>query len=309
MTAAAARRRHAANDTNMPRIAYVNGRYCPFAAATVHVEDRGYQFGDGVYEVFAVHRGRLVDELDHWARLDRSLDEIRLPWPMGLRGLRLVVREVVRRNRVTDRGVVYLQITRGVAPRAHGFPVDAKVALVITARALKPFDADQQRDGVSVISIPDVRWRRPDIKAIALLPNVLGKQQAAEAGAYEAWQVASDGTVTEGTASNAWIVAAPGALITRPANHCILNGIARCAVSRLATADGMTVTERPFSVDEAKSAPEAFLTGTTSLVKPVVRIDDCVIGDGRIGPTTSRLLDLYVQHMDNQPDGLGNLRA
>lgn len=284
----------------MSRIAYVNGRYCPHARACVHVEDRGYQFSDGVYEVIAVRGGRLVDEDEHFGRLDRSLGELRLAWPVAPASLRVILREVLRRNRITDCGAVYLQVTRGVAPRSHAFPVGVPGSLVVTARILPAFDRDTLRAGVTVITLPDLRWKRRDIKSVSLLPNVLGKQAAIEAGAFEAWLVDESGAVTEGTASNAWIVTTAGELVTRPADAAILNGITRIAVLRIATGCGVAVNERPFSVDEAKSASEAFLTSTTSLVRPVIRIDDQAIGNGRIGPLTERLFDLYWQHFNGR---------
>jgi D-alanine transaminase len=281
----------------MSRIAYVNGRYRLHADAVVHVEDRGYQFADGVYEVIAVQRGRLVDEEAHLSRLDRSLAELRIPWPMSRRALRVVVAEVIRRNRILESGLVYMQVTRGVAPRSHVFPPGVASSLVVTARSLPRFDRDAARKGVAVITIPDNRWKRCDIKSVSLLPNVLGKQQAKEAGAFEAWMIDSDGAVTEGTSSNAWIVSGSAELLTRQASSAILNGITRRAVLDIAAEQGCRLVERPFTVGEAKSAAEAFLTSTTSLVKPVVRIDDTTIGDGRIGPLTERLLELYAGHM------------
>jgi D-alanine transaminase len=281
----------------MSRIAYVNGRYLLHADAVVHVEDRGYQFADGVYEVIAVQWGRLVDEEPHLSRLGRSLSELRIPWPMSPRALRMVIAEVIRRNRILDGGLVYVQITRGVAPRSHAFPSGVASSLVVTARPLPPFDRNAARKGVAVITIPDIRWKRCDIKSVSLLPNVLGKQQAIDAGAFDAWMIDSDGAVTEGTASNAWIVSGAGELVTRQASSAILNGITRRAVLDIAADQGCRLVERPFTVAEAKSAAEAFLTSTTSVVKPVVRIDDKMIGDGEIGPLTERLLNLYAGHM------------
>ena len=217
----------------MPRIAYVNGRYAPFGDALVHVEDRGYQFADGVYEVISLHAGRLVDEEPHLDRLDRSLGELQIDWPMGRRTLQLVLREVVRRNRLQD-GLVYLQVSRGSAPRDHKFPAACEPSLVITVRRARPPNRRLAEEGATVITIPDIRWRRCDIKSVSLLPNVLAKQQAVEAGAYEAWLVDEDGWVTEGTSSNAWIVTAKGELITRDACRAILDGVTRRAVLRIA---------------------------------------------------------------------------
>ena len=285
----------------MTRIAYVNGRYVPHGEAAVHVEDRGYQFADGVYEVIAVHRGRLVDEHGHLDRLERSLGELRIAPPMTRRALRVVIGEVVRRNRLGHDGMIYLQVTRGVAPRNHVFPEAADSALVVTARRLPPFDAAAET-GVDVITIPDIRWARRDIKSISLLPNVLGKQQAQDAGAYEAWMVDGEGQVTEGTLSNAWIVTAEGELVTRHADRAILSGITRRAILELARREGIGFVERPFTVDEAKAAREAFLTGTTVLVKPVLHIDGQAVGDGRAGPLTGKLAAFYAAHMKTQEE-------
>lgn len=282
----------------MGKIAYVDGRYVPHRRAYVHVEDRGYQFADGVYEVIAVNRGRLIDEEPHLDRLARSLAELRLRWPMSRDALRLVMREMIRRNRLVGLGSLYLQITRGVAARNHLFPVRAEPVLVMTARALPPFDRQAARRGVRVITLDDLRWRRPDIKSVSLLPNVLAKQQAFEAGAYEAWLVDERGMVTEGTASNAWIVTAADELVTRAADRSILGGITRAAVLRIARQHRLRLVERPFTVEEAKAATEAFLTSTTSWVKPVVEIDDVPVGDGVVGPLTDRLLALYAAHAE-----------
>lgn len=284
----------------MSRIAYVNGRYVPHGQAAVHVEDRGYQFADGVYEVIAVHRGRLVDEEGHLDRLARSLGELRIAWPMSRRALQVVIREVLRRNRVVD-GKLYFQITRGVAPRNHAFPAAADSALVMTVQHSPPLDEETAAlKGVEVITIPDIRWTRRDIKSVSLLPNVLGKQQAVEAGAYEAWMVDADGNVTEGTSSNAWIVTKDGDLVTRNPSQAILNGITRIAILDLARAEGVSFVERPFSVAEAKQAREAFVTSTTSLVKPVVRIDGQPVGNGNPGMLTDKIRAYYLDHMRAQ---------
>ncbi|MBV8652851.1 MAG: D-amino-acid transaminase [Alphaproteobacteria bacterium] len=283
----------------MSRIAYVNGRYLPHGDAAVHIEDRGYQFADGVYEVIAVKEGGLVDEELHMVRLERSLSELRIAPPMARRSLALVMREVIRRNRVRN-GIVYLQATRGVARRDHPFPADASTSLVITSRSAKPLNRKAQEEGVKVISIPDIRWARCDIKSVSLLPNVLGKQQARESGAYEAWQIDRDGMVTEGTSTNAWIVTKDGELVTRQTGNEILNGCTRLALLDLARAARLTLAERPFSLAEAKAAREAFLSSTTSIVLPVVQIDDAVIGDGKPGPLGRQLLALYSAHAERE---------
>lgn len=279
----------------MSRIAYVAGQYLPHRQAAVHIEDRGYQFGDGVYEVIAVVGGHLVDEAPHLVRLHRSLSELRIPAPMGDAALRLVIREVIRRNGV-ETGIVYLQVTRGAAPREHAFPKAAKPMLVITSRRSRPADPRLGRDGIAVITIPDIRWQRCDIKSVALVPNVLGKQQAREAGAYEAWQIDREGHVTEGTSTNAWIVTQDGAVVTRAADNAILNGVTRAAVLDIIGREGYRFVERPFSVAEAKVAREAFLTSTTADLLAVVRIDGDPVADGKPGPLSRKLREAYLSH-------------
>ena len=273
----------------MPRIAYVNGRYLPHHAARVHIEDRGYQFADGVYEVMAVEYGQAIDEAGHLDRLERSLGEIRLAQPMSRAALSAVLRETIRRNRVR-RGIVYLQVSRGVARRDHAFPRRAtRASLVATARSVTRAAPQRYPGGVRVITLPDIRWSRCDIKSIALLANVLAKQAAVEAGAYEAWQVDAEGAVTEGASTNAWIVEGGARVVTRPVGNAILSGVTRGVVLGLARAEGLDLDERAFTVAEAKAAPEAFLTSTTSFVLPVVAIDGCAIGGGTPGPVTRRL--------------------
>lgn len=279
----------------MSRIAYVNGQYLPQRLAAVHIEDRGYQFADGVYEVLAVVGGRLVDEAPHLARLARSLGELRIAAPVSEAALKIVMREVLRRNCVAD-GIVYLQVTRGAAPRDHAFPKTAQPVLVVTARGRRAIDPLLAENGISVITIPDIRWQRCDIKSVALTANVLGKQQAREAGAYEAWQVDRDGLVTEGTSTNAWIVSPDGAVVTRQADAAILNGVTRLAVFDIIRREGGRLLERPFTVAEAKAAREAFLTSTTAELLPVVRIDGDPVGDGVPGPLSRRLREYYQQH-------------
>ena len=280
----------------MSRWAYVNGRYVPHREASVHVEDRGYQFADGVYEVVLVHAGAMIDEIPHLDRLDRSLDELRIDPPMGRMALRAVLREVVRRNRIRT-GLVYLQITRGVARRDHAFPTGVKPALVVTAKRLTLPREETLESGVRVVTIEDIRWQRCDIKSVSLLPNVLGKQHARENGAYEAWQIDQDGNVTEGTSSNSWIVTHDDRLLTRPATHEILNGITRQTILKLAAARGLTFEERAFSLDEALAAREAFISSATSFVTPVTQIDDTTLGNGRAGSFTMDLRSAYFDYM------------
>ena len=281
----------------MPRIAYVNGRYLPHAKAAVHIEDRGYQFADGVYEVVPVHTGLLVDEELHLDRLERSLRELRIAMPMGREALKLISREVMRRNHLNN-GFLYMQMTRGVAPRDHKFPAAAKPAVVMTVRQMKPASKEKLEAGVPVITLPDIRWARRDIKSVSLLPNCLAKQQAHEAGAVEAWMVDGDGYVTEGTSTNAWIVTADNVLVTRSATHDILNGITRIALLDRVAAEGVTFEERPFTVEEALNAKEAFITSSTNYVMPVTEIDGRAIGNGHPGLLTMKLRDAYVAHIE-----------
>ena len=274
----------------MSRIAYVNGRYLPQAQAGVSIEDRGYQFADGVYEVVELRAGRLVDEVLHLTRLARSLGELKMAPPLAGSALGLVMREVVRRNGIAN-GMIYLQVTRGVAPRAHPFPDPApRPALVVTAKAADPTKAAAKAaQGMKVITLPDLRWKRPDIKSISLLPNVLAKAEAKARGAGEAWLTDEAGLIHEGAASNAWIVAADGRLVTHPPDRSILQGITRTTLLRLIAAMGLALEERGFTRDEAWAAREAFTTGATTIVMPVVAIDDRPIGDGRPGPIAIEL--------------------
>jgi D-alanine transaminase len=286
----------------MPRIAYVNGRYTPHADASVHVEDRGYQFADGVYEVCEVARGNIMDMTRHLDRLDRSLRELRIEWPMARRALQMVMREVVRRNHV-ENGLVYLQVTRGVAPRDHYFPAaGTRPAVVVTAKRSSPAAAARRAaEGVKVITVPENRWERVDIKTVGLLPNVLARQQAREAGAVEAWFVDTDGTVKEGASTNAWIVTTDGTLVTRPAEFGILRGITRATVMDVAKKLGLKVEERSFSVDEAKVAKEAFITAATTVVMPVVAIDGASVANGHPGSVTLSLREAFFDIAEKTP--------
>jgi D-alanine transaminase len=274
----------------MSRVAYVNGRYLPFAKATVHVEDRGYQFSDGVYEVCEVRGGRLVDEPMHMRRLQRSLGELKIAMPMPLSALRVVLRETVARNRVRD-GLVYLQVSRGVARRDHAFPAaGTPPSVVVTARSADSAAAEKTAAmGIAVITVPENRWDRVDIKAIALLPNVLAKQAAKEQGAKEAWFVGKDGYVTEGSSSNAWIISRDGKVITRPAEQGILRGITRTVLLKVLKAQGLELEERPFTVEEAQAAREAFVTSASQIVMPVVQIDGRPVGNGAPGLVAAAL--------------------
>lgn len=279
----------------MSRVAYVNGQYVPHGQATVHVEDRGFQFADGVYEVWSVFDGRLADFDGHMTRLHRSLDELRIPIPMTREALERVLKETVRRNRVRE-GLVYIQVTRGTARRDHPFPAEGTPpSVVVTARSLPLSKGDAAAaKGVAVITHPDIRWGRCDIKTVGLLPNVLAKQAAKERGAAEAWMVDEMGLVTEGSSTNAWIVDENGKLRTRDTQANILHGITRAAVLALAADEGIEVEERAFSVDEAKRAKEAFYTSASGFVMPAVSIDGAKIGDGKPGPVAAKLRALYI---------------
>jgi len=280
----------------MARIAYVDGRYTPITSPAVRVEDRGFQFADGVYEVWAVRHGRLLDSEGHFTRLRRSLGELGIAEPMSRAALEVVLEETLRRNRVRD-GLVYLQITRGAAPRDHAFPDPAgRPTVVVTARPSKPAAADARAaNGVKVITRPDERWKRCDIKSVSLLPNVLAKQAARAAGAWEAWLIDPAGHVTEGASSNAWILTQDGALVTRHVDASILKGVTRETIRALAEARQLRLEERAFTLEEARAAKEAFITSATSLVTPVTAIDDQPVGDGRPGPVALALREDYLK--------------
>jgi len=283
----------------MSRIAYVNGRYLPFRDAKVHVEDRGYQFADGVYEVCEVRAGGLIDERRHLERLQRSLNELRIRMPMSARALGVILREVVARNRVRH-GLVYLQITRGVARRDHAFPSPQPApAVVVTARAANMRRSEAlAKNGIAIISVPDNRWGRVDIKSVGLLPNVLARQAAIDQGARDAWFVDNGGAVTEGSSANAWIVTAGGALVTRYADHAILRGITRTVVLDAIKAQNLSVEERAFTLEEAYAAREAFITSATQTVMPVVQIDGHIIGDGKPGPVATALRRAFYRYAE-----------
>jgi D-alanine transaminase len=278
----------------MSRVAYVNGLYQNMREACVNIEDRGYQFSDGVYEVCEIRNGRLVDMPRHMTRLQRSLSELRIAMPMPLASLAIVMQEVVRRNRV-HYGIVYLQVTRGVARRDHAFPVNAvQPSIVVTARSLNfAKNQDTAAKGIKVITVPENRWPRVDIKSVSLLPNVLAKQAARDHGAYEAWYVDPDGFVTEGASSNAWIVTGQGSVVTRSAESGILAGITRAVLMEVLAALQIKLEERPFTAAEARQAAEAFVTSASQIVMPVVAIDDHSIGNGAPGAISRRLREEF----------------
>jgi D-alanine transaminase len=283
----------------MSRILYVNGRYLPRRDAKISAEDRGFLFSDGVYEVCEVRGGKLIDERRHLDRLDRSMREIRLSPAMTRAALSIVLREVVRRNRVRD-GLVYLEITRGAAKRDHVFPAkDTPPTTVVMARSIDRAASEKNAEnGIAVITMPDERWARVDIKSVSLLPNVLAKQAAHEQGAREAWLVDKTGHITEGSSSNAWIVTRDGKLLTRPVGRDILTGITRTVLLDVIRAQGVEFEERAFTVDEAYGAREAFVTSATQTVVPVVRIDGRPIGNGAPGLIATALRRDYHGHAE-----------
>lgn len=285
---------------NAPKqITFVNGEYVPHEKAFVHVEDRGFVFADGIYDFILVHRGCLINEEGHLDRIAYSLGELEIEWPISREELKVALREIVRRNGLEE-GFVYIQMTRGAAPRDHAFPKGIKGTSVVIARHLAyPADA-VARQGVKVITTPDIRWKRCDIKSVSILPNALSRERAVRAGASEAWMVDDEGYVTEGSACNAWIVTPQGVVVTRYLDRAILSGITRRMLLDLFSREGIRLEERKFSVEEAKAASEAFLTNSQLLVKPVVRIDDTVIGNGEVGAITLKILEAYRAFVDSQ---------
>ena len=275
------------------RVAYVNGRFVPHAQSSVHIEDRGLQFADSVYEVCAVLDGRLIDEAGHSERLGRSLAALGMAMPMGAASLAIAMRELVRRNRLKN-GLLYLQVTRGAYRRDHVIPDKPKLSLMMTARTFDVAAVERRRaDGIAVVTLPDLRWGRCDIKTTGLLANILAKTEARRRGAFEAWLVDSDFMVTEGTSTNAWIVT-DRVLVTRNLSHAILAGVTRAGVlTALKTETGIQVEERPFSVDEALRASEAFVTSASGGVIPVVSIDGRKVGTGKPGPVGAKVHTLY----------------
>ncbi|MEM0907506.1 MAG: D-amino-acid transaminase [Pseudomonadota bacterium] len=285
----------------MSRIAYVNGRYVPHAQARVHIEDRGFQFADSVYEVCEVWHGHIVDSIRHLDRLQRSLSELSMAWPVSRRALESILREVIRRNKV-ETGLVYLQVSRGAAHRDFHFPKPGtKPTLVVTSRSSSPAVREKvTENGIKVVTTPDIRWARVDIKTTAMTAQVLAKETAVRAGAKEAFMVDKDGFVTEGSSSTAWIVDQDGTFITRPTNMGILPGITRMAIMDYVERHNMKVEERPFTVEEAKTAREAFVTSASATLTPVVQIDDTVIGNGKPGSIASQLRAEFHDYVEKQ---------
>ena len=277
----------------MDRIAYINGSFVPLADAKVSVLDRGFLFADGIYEVAAVLDGRLIDNASHLARLERSVSEIALELPETLPRIQEIQKQLIARNHLVD-GLVYLQVTRGAdTGRDFAFPKDVKPTLVMFTSAKDIVEAPAAKTGIAVITVPDIRWARRDIKSVALLAQVLAKQAAAVAGAGEAWMI-EDGMVTEGGSSSAFILTQDDVLVTRQNSSAILPGCTRKAVVALAEERQLRVEERPFSIQEALAAKEAFITSATLFVQPVVSIDGTAIGDGKPGPMTNRLRAIYL---------------
>jgi D-alanine transaminase len=282
----------------MSRIAYVNGRYVARERAMVSIEDRGFQFADGVYEVCEVRAGRIIDERRHMARLDRSLTELRIARPMSPAALAVIMRETIARNRVRD-GIVYVEVTRGVARRDFPFPPGTRPTLIVSARSndLARIEA-MAAEGVAVVTVPDIRWGRVDIKSVALLPNVLAKQAAREQGAREAWLVDNAGRITEGASSNAWIVARDGKVVTHPLGQDILPGITRSVVLDVIKAQGLAFEERAFTLEEAYAAREAFITSASQIVIPVIAINGRPVGNGAPGLIAAALRRDFHRHAE-----------
>lgn len=278
----------------MSRIAYVNGAYVPHSDAMVRVEDRGYQFADGVYEVCEIRHGVIVDLTRHLDRLGRSLGELRIDWPMSRAALTQVIRRVARMNHVRN-GMFYLQVTRGVAKRDHVFPkAGTKPSIVVTAKSTDAkIIAAKNANGLKAITVPDNRWERVDIKTVGLLPNVMARQAAKEQGAQEAIYVDRDGNVTEGAATNVWMVDADGALVTRPAENGILRGITRTTLQDVAAHLGVEIRERKFSVEEMKGSREVFITAATSICFPIVEIDGQAVGNGHPGSMSQKIREAF----------------
>ncbi len=276
----------------MARTVYVNGEYVPENEGKISIFDRGFLFADGVYEVTAVINGKLVDYDPHMERLERSLSELRMGWPCTKDELKAMHLEMMKRNALTE-GIIYMQVTRGIADRQFNFPKDAKSTLIAFTQAMKLAENPNAVTGVKVISTPDIRWARRDIKTVMLLAPVLGKQAAYEQGANEAWMI-EDGFVTEGTSSNAYIVK-DGKVITRGLSNSILAGCTRRSLFRLAKEHGVVIEERSFTIDEAYDADEAFLTSASQFVMPIVEIDGHRIGGGQPGPVVRKLREMFLE--------------
>lgn len=275
------------------RQVYVNGQIVPESEAKISVFDRGFLFADGVYEVVAVLGRKLVDYDGHVRRLKRSLGELEMRAPLSDDQLLGAIRSLVEQNKL-DNGLVYLQVTRGAADRDFAYPVDdVSPSLVMFTQAKNLLDSPMAKSGLKVVTLPDLRWQRRDIKTVQLLYPSMAKMEAKRRGADDAWLVEDD-LITEGTSNNAYIVAADGTIVTRQLSHSILSGITRAAILDVARETGMRLDERPFSIQEALAASEAFVTSASAFVLPVVQIDGRTIGSGAVGPVAARLREIYI---------------
>lgn len=283
----------------MARVSYVNGEYVLHSEAVTHIEDRGYQFADGIYEYFAFYNHTLLDADLHFKRLERSLKELQIPMPMSVAALNLVIRELIDRNGKADGGL-YLQVTRGVARRDHPFPKNLKPVLSMTVCSPKYAKPQEIKNGVHAITYPDHRWHRRDIKSVSLLANIIAKNEASKQGVREAWLLLDDGKFTEGSVSNTYLVNNKGEIITHPADTHILGGVTRDVVLSLARANGIKVIEKAFTLADVKATSEAFITSTSANVLPVVKLDNITIGNGKPGPVTEKLKNLYHAHILTQ---------
>lgn len=283
----------------MAKISYVNGEYTLHRDASVHIEDRAYQFADGVYEVVLLQNGIMIDGKQHFERLERSLKGLRIDTPLSTSSLKIIIKELTRRNRCKD-AMVYIQISRGVAKRDHAFPTKTVPSVVITLSPFKLPDSSKTTKGKETITTPDIRWKRADIKSVSLLPNILAKQQAVEANCIEAILVNDKGEITEGSSTNVFMVNGKGTIITHPTTEQILGGITRSTLVKLARDNGITVEERAFTVDEAINAKELFITSTTKGAYPISAIDGKTINNGMVGEVVKKLQILYKDYINQQ---------
>lgn len=279
---------------NQSLISYINGRYIHNKFAKVHIEDRGFQFADGIYEVVAQINGQWVDMEWHLDRLEYSMNELKIDMPITRKAIEQIANRLMALNRIRFSGYIYIQITRGTAPRDHVFPSYSQPSIIMTVKRFSPPPFEQAIQGKKVITGPENRWNRPDIKSIALLPNILAKQEAKEAGAIEYWFVKDD-KIREGGSSNSWIISKEGELITHPATQDILNGITRRRIIEIAKNQGLKIKERAFSVKEAHEASEAFISSSTKLIAPISQIDEHIINEGKTGKITQSLIKHFYE--------------
>jgi len=285
----------------MSRVAYVNGAYVPHEHASIHIEDRGFQFADSVYEVVYVYKGKLIDAVPHLDRMRYSLTELKIQAPMKQGPLLLIIKEMIKRNHLST-GLIYIQVSRGSARRDFPYPKNCKPTLVMTARRMVPFNPAQTLKGIRVMSLDDPRWARCDIKTTALLGAAMSKQTALDQGYDDAWMIDADDFVTEGTSNNAWIMPEEGILQTRPASHAILNGITRRSIMKLAAEKTLTVIEKPFTLAEAYTAKAAFISSASACVKPVISINDRPIGDDRVQDLTRDIAIMYHHFLETHTE-------